>query len=73
MRPSASIQMARTGIVPPTPNSQGTCKRKCPGGYACTCNAIEGHALHICRNVDCWCHSQDRYEGRRYDAATNWR
>ena len=59
--------MALTGIIPQTQNSAaGSCKRKCPGGYQCTCNAIEGHALHICQNRDCWCHSQDRYNNRPY-------
>lgn len=59
--------MALTGVVPPTANSlNASCKHKCPGGYTCTCDADNGHTLHICRNVDCWCHSQDRYLGRKY-------
>lgn len=66
----STIAIARSGIIPQTPGSvNSTCKRKCPGGYQCACDAIDGHALHICRNKNCWCHSQDRYEGRRHISA----
>lgn len=72
--PNSPIQIARTGLVPQTPGSQrGTCKNKCPGGYMCNCNQFGNHQLHICQNPGCWCHSQDRYEGRRYGTTTNRR
>lgn len=60
--------MARTGTIPQTPASAGSCKKKCPGGYQCNCDSNIDHALHICKNPDCWCHSLDRYEGRSFHA-----
>jgi hypothetical protein len=55
-----TVTIARTGQIPQTRTSLGNCKRKCPGGYKCTCDDRE-HTLHICQHPDCWCHSQERY------------
>ena len=40
---------------------QGGCAHCCPGGQACVCVPERAHALHICRNEDCFCHSRERY------------
>lgn len=40
----------------------GYCKAKCPGGAKCRCTA-HPHALHICSDPGCPCHSADRYDG----------
>ena len=37
------------------------CAHCCPGGQACVCVPERAHALHICRNEDCFCHSRERY------------
>ena len=40
---------------------QNGCAHCCPGGQACVCVSERAHALHICRNEDCFCHSRERY------------
>ena len=39
----------------------GGCAHCYPGGQACICVPERAHALHICRNEDCFCHSEERY------------
>lgn len=45
------------------------CRHQCPGGAQCICNAMVHHALHVCANPCCSCHSQERYEERWLDPA----
>lgn len=54
-----------------TPVGAGSCRKKCPGGYKCNCDGEIEHALHICKESTCWCHSQDRYEGKPYKGKEN--
>lgn len=70
----STAQIARTGIIPQTKTSVGKCKRKCPGGYKCVCDALP-HEIHVCQHPDCWCHSQQRYEvGERvYEEVAAWK
>ena len=42
----------------------GFCGRRCPAGRKCVCNPLP-HALHICGDPHCMCHSRERYEARR--------
>ena len=40
--------------------SHGDCTHCCPEGNPCTCKGT-AHRLHVCEDVNCPCHSQDRY------------
>ena len=37
------------------------CRRQCPGGNPCCCSRLVPHALHICSDPDCKCHTRRRY------------
>lgn len=40
--------------------NHGDCTHCCPEGNPCTCKGT-AHRLHVCEDVNCPCHSQDRY------------
>ena len=41
----------------------GVCRSQCPGGNRCECIGV--HELHICSNPACYCHTRERYQGKR--------
>lgn len=42
-------------------NLQDACRHTCPAGRPCAC-AARSHSLHICADITCRCHSQNRYD-----------
>ena len=43
---------------------RNNCKKRCPGDRACCLRGDVAHSFCVCRDEGCWCHSQERYEGR---------
>ena len=37
------------------------CQHKCPGGQSCRCDGAIKHALHLCSDKTCSCHTARRY------------
>ncbi len=49
------VRMDGTGYV-----NHGDCIHRCPQGNPCACKGTP-HSLHVCDDVDCECHAQERY------------
>jgi hypothetical protein len=45
-----------------TTGSSGTCRAKAPCGDRCCLEAFTPHMLHCCKNPNCLCHSELRYQ-----------
>jgi len=41
------------------------CRAKCAGGNDCLCNAKFRHQLHICKDLNCLCHSKAYLDSKR--------
>lgn len=48
-----------------------TCSAQCPDGQPCCLDGEAPHALHVCCDSCCLCHSERRYRVAHREHATN--
>ncbi len=63
------MELSPTAVRPARPARRAhaggeCCRALCPCGNPCTCSG-HPHALHICSDPDCPCHSRTRYDEAR--------